>query len=83
MTQASPEALRAALEAADALISRIQEIAADHLAKKDGLDETRAFYDIVEALETSDEITRVRTALERDPYRFGEPTRLSRAGHTG
>ena len=76
--------LREAAEAADTLISRLQEIVADHLSKKgDGLDEAKAFYEIVEALETSSELTMLRTALGRDPYRFGEPTPLSRAGHTG
>ena len=83
MTEKTPEDLRTALEAADALISRIQERTADHLSRKDGLDETRAFYDIVEILETAPEVTKVRAALDRDPYRFGEPTPLSRAGHTG
>ena len=83
MTEHTPEELRSALEAADAVISRLQEVAADHLSRKDGLDEARAFYDVVQILETSRDIDRVRTALDRDPYRFGEPTPLSRAGHTG
>jgi hypothetical protein len=83
MTQHSPEDLRAALEAADALISRIQEVAADHLSKKDALDETRAFYDVVEILETSQEITKVRMALDRDPHRFGEETPAAHHTHTG
>jgi hypothetical protein len=82
MTQ-SPEELRAALEAAEALISRIQEVTADHLSKKEGFDETRAFYEVVEILETSPEITKVRTALGQDPYRFGEETPLSHHTHTG
>lgn len=76
--------LRAAAEAADTLISRLQEIVADHLARTgDDVDEARGFYEIVEALETSREITVLRVALGRDPYRFGDPTPLSRAGHTG
>lgn len=75
--------LREALEAADAVISRLQEKAADHLSQKDALDEARAFYDLVEILETSRDISKVRMALERDPFRFGEPTPVSRAGHTG
>lgn len=75
--------LQAALEAADALISRLQDRAADHLARKDDFDEARGFYDLVEMLETAPEITTIRVALNRDPYRFGEPTPMSRAGHTG
>lgn len=75
--------LREALEAADAVISRIQELAADRLSQSGDFDEARAFYDIVEVLETSSEISKVRMALDRDPYRFGEPTPVSRAGNTG
>ena len=82
MDKMSPEDLRAALEAADALISRIQEVTAEHLSRKD-LDETRAFYDVVEILETSPEITKVRMALDRDPHRFGEETPAAHHGHTG
>ena len=45
-----------ALEAADALISRIEDRIADHLAKKgDALDEKEAFYEIVQMLETAPE----------------------------
>jgi alkylhydroperoxidase family enzyme len=83
MDEHSPEELRAALEAADALISRIQEVTADHLARKDDLDEARAFYEVVEILETSQEITRVRMALGRDPHRFGEETPAAHHMHTG
>ncbi|HVI32000.1 hypothetical protein [Phenylobacterium sp.] len=79
----SPEELRAAAEAADAFISRIQEKVADRLSRPDDFDEKQAFYDIVEMLETSQEITVLRMALGRDPHRFGEPTPLSRASHTG
>ena len=75
--------LRAALEAADALISRIEELVADHLSKKDALDEAKAFYDVVEALETAPEIATVRMALGRDPERFGEDTPVAHGGHTG
>ena len=75
--------LRAALEAADALISRIEEMVADHLSKKDALDEAKAFYDVVEALETAPEIATVRMALGRDPERFGEDTPVAHGGHTG
>lgn len=79
----TPEELRAAAEAADAFISRIQEKVADRLARPDDFDEAKAFYEIVEMLETSQEITALRMALGRDPHRFGEPSPLSRAGHTG
>ena len=75
--------LRAALEAADALISRIEELVADHLSKKDALDEAKAFYDVVEALETAPEIATVRMALGRNPERFGEDTPVAHGGHTG
>ena len=83
MDKPSPDDLRAALEAADTLISRIQEVTADHLSKKDALDETRAFYDVVEILETAPEITKVRMALDRDPHRFGDDTPAAHHGHTG
>lgn len=75
--------VREAAEAAERLISRLQEIAADHLAKTKDFDGAEAFYQLVQALETAPEITALRVALGRDPYRFGEPTPLSRAGHTG
>jgi hypothetical protein len=75
--------LRAALQAAEALISRIQEATADHLSKKGALDETRAFYDVVEILETAPEIDTVRTALGLDPTRFGEESPVAHGGHTG
>jgi hypothetical protein len=82
MTDATEE-LRAALTAAEALISRIQEVAADHLSRKDALDERRAFYDVVELLETAPEITQVRTALGLEPTRFGEESPVAHGGHTG
>ena len=75
--------MREAAEAAERLVSRLQEIVADHLAKGDRLDEAEAFYQLVQTLETAPEITTLRVALGRDPSRFGEPTPLSRAGHTG
>ena len=75
--------LRAALQAADALISRIQELVADRLSTKGEFDEARAFYDIVEMLETSPEISRVRMALDDDPQRFGEPTPVAAGDNTG
>ena len=79
----SPDALREAVAAADALISRIEELVADQLAKKDGLDETEAFYRIVEMLETAPEIAKVRMALGQDPSRFGEPTPYAAGDNTG
>jgi hypothetical protein len=75
--------LHEALQAAERLISRIQEVAADHLSRKDGLDERRAFYDVVEILETAPEINQVRTVLGQDPTRFGEETPVAHGGHTG
>jgi hypothetical protein len=78
-----PEDLRAALQAADALIDRLQELVADQLARKDGLDEKEAFYRVVELLETAPEITVVRLALGDSPSRFGEPTPLAAGDHTG
>jgi len=79
----TPEALRAALTAADALINRLEELIADHLSKKDGIDEKEAFYQLVEALETAPEIAVVRMALGDDPHRFGDPTPTAATDHTG
>lgn len=79
----SPEALRAALAAADALINRLEELVADQLSKSGELDEKEAFYQLVEALETAPEIATVRMALGDDPHRFGEPTPLAAGDHTG
>jgi len=75
--------LRAALEDAEALIGRIQEVVADHLSRRGGLDETRAFYDVVGILDTAGEITRIRVALGLDPTRVGEETPLAHGMHTG
>lgn len=75
--------LRAALEAADALISRLQETVGARLSEGDALDEEAAFYELVQMLEIAPEITKVRVALERDPYRFGEETPASHHTHTG
>jgi hypothetical protein len=77
------EGLKPALQAADALISRLQDLVADELAKKDDLDEAKAFYRIVELLETAQEITQVRMALGDDPARFGEPTPVAAGDNTG
>jgi hypothetical protein len=76
--------LRKALTAANRLIDQLQELAADHLAKKGAdLDEAKAFYDIVEVLETAHEIDEVRMALGDEPTRFGEPSPFSAGNHTG
>jgi uncharacterized protein YidB (DUF937 family) len=79
----SPGELRQALLAADALISRLEDLVADHLAKKAGLDEKEAFYQLVEALETAPEIVAIRMALGEDPSRFGAPTPYAAGDHTG
>jgi hypothetical protein len=69
-----PEALRSALQAANQLVERLEEIVADQLSRKGQIDEKEAFYRIVEALETAPEIAAMRLALDDDPHRFGEPT---------
>ena len=79
----APEKVQEALEATDALISRIEDLIADHLSKKDALDEKEAFYQVVEALETAPEIAKVRMALGQDPHRFGEPTPVAAGDNTG
>ena len=81
--QGDADALRRAAQAADALINRLQDLVADELGKKDDLDEAKAFYRIVELLETAPEITEVRMALGDDPHRFGAPTRYAASDHTG
>ena len=81
--QATSAELKAAAEAADRLISRIEEIVADHLSRRGKADEEAAFYEIVETLETSREIATLRMALGQDPVRFGEPTLLAGGDHTG
>ncbi len=75
--------LREALEAANALINRLQERVGETLARKGEIDEARSFYDIVEMLETAREIDQVRMALGDDPMRFGEPTPLAAGDNTG
>ena len=79
----SPEDLRRAAEAADAMISRIEELVADHLSRGEALDEKEAFYQIVEALETAPEIATLRMALGEDPTRFGEPNPMAAGNNTG
>ena len=79
----SPQALREALVAADALISRIEELVADRLSQTGEFDEREAFYRIVEMLETAPEIAKVRMALDQDPHRFGEPTPAAAGDNTG
>jgi hypothetical protein len=75
--------LRQALEAADRLINRLQEIVADQLSRGEAIDEKEGFYEIVETLETAREVTRLRMALGDDPHRFGEPTPTAGGDHTG
>ena len=79
----SPEALREALQAANALIGRIEDLIADHLAKAGEIDEKEAFYQVVEALETAPEIAKLRMALGDDPHRFGAPTPYAAGDNTG
>lgn len=79
----SPDELLAAAKAADAMISRIEELVADHLSRGDALDEKAAFYEIVEALEIAPEIAVLRMALGEEPTRFGEPNPMASGGHTG
>jgi len=78
-----PDELRAAATAADALISRIEELIADHLSRGEALDEKEAFYEIVEALEIAPEIATLRMALGEEPTRFGEPNPMAAGGNTG
>ena len=75
--------MRAAAEAANRLIERIEEIVADHLQPGREVDEKAAFYQIVTALEDSREIFTLRLALDDDPTRFGEPTPAAAGDHTG
>jgi hypothetical protein len=79
----SPAELHEALEAADALISRVEDRIADFLGQKDGLNEAEAFYEIVEMFETSKEITAIRMALGQDPSRWGDRSPLASASNTG
>lgn len=78
-----PEELLEALRAADALISRLEELVADQLSRKGELDEAETFYRLVEALETAPEVAKVRMALGEDPHRFGEPTPVAAGDNTG
>ena len=74
---------RAAAEAANRLISRLEEVVADALEPAHELDETQAFYEIVRVLEDSREIAVLRMALDDDPARFGEPTPFAAGDRTG
>jgi hypothetical protein len=78
-----PQETRKALEAANALIGRVQDLIADHLARGEALDEKEAFYQVVQALEIAPEITTIRMALGDDPHRFGEPTPVASGDNTG
>jgi hypothetical protein len=75
--------LREALEAANALIERLEELIADRLSTLGDFDEREAFYQIVETLETAPEIAKLRLALGDDPHRFGEPTPAAAGDNTG
>ena len=75
--------MRAAAEAGNRLIERIEEIIADHLQPGRDADETAAFYKIVTAIEDSHEIAVLRMALDDDPTRFGGPTPYAAGDHTG
>jgi hypothetical protein len=74
---------RAAAEAANRLIGRIQEILADQLQPGRPADEKAAFYEIVALLESSKDLSVLRMALDDDPARFGEPTPFAAGDHTG
>jgi hypothetical protein len=74
---------REALVAANALISRIEDLVADHLSKGEALDEKEAFYQLVAALETAPEIGKLRLALGDDPHRFGAATPVAAGDNTG
>jgi len=75
--------MRAAAEAANRLIERIEEIIADRLQPGREVDEKAAFYEIVTAIEDSREIAVLRMALDDDPQRFGEPTPFASGDNTG
>lgn len=75
--------MRAAAEAANRLIERVEEIIADHLQPGREVDEKAAFYAIVTAIEDSREIAILRMALDDDPQRFGEPTPYAAGDKTG
>jgi hypothetical protein len=75
--------LRAAAEAANRLIERIEEVVVDALEPGHDLDEKQAFYEIVKVLEDSREVAILRMALDDDPARFGEPTPFAAGDHTG
>jgi hypothetical protein len=74
---------REALVAANALISRIEDLVADHLSKGEALDEKEAFYQLVATLETAPEIGKLRLALGDDPHRFGAATPVAAGDNTG
>jgi hypothetical protein len=75
--------MRAAAQAANRLIERIEEIIADHLRPGREADEKAAFYEIVTAIEDSREIAILRMALDDDPSRFGDPTPYAAGDRTG
>lgn len=75
--------MRAAADAANQLIERIEEIIADTLQPGREADEKQAFYRIVQTLEDCREIAVLRMALDDDPARFGQPTPYAAGDHTG
>ena len=60
-----------AVEAADALITRLQDVVAQQMPPDSNVAPEDAYHEIVEALETAPEIEAVREAAGRDPQRFG------------
>ena len=67
-----------ALDAADRLISRLQDRVAEQLPPDSNIGPEDAFHEIVGELEAAEEIDEVRSALGRDPNRFGSPARRDR-----
>jgi hypothetical protein len=60
-----------ALDAADRLISRLQDKVAEQLPPDSNIDPEDAYAEIIGELETAPEIEEVRDALGRNPDRFG------------
>ena len=73
-----------ALDAADRLITRLQDTVAEQLPPDSGLDAEDAYGEIIAELETAPEVDQVREALGRDPDRFGSADRPApREGNLG
>lgn len=62
-----------ALDAADRLITRLQDKVAEQLPPDSGVDADEVYGDMIAELETAPEIDEVRRAMGRDPDRFGAP----------